>query len=434
MKHFFLKVSILALTLIASSITLALTPTPADPQSKPIAITGATAHLGNGQVIEQALITFDKGVITGVFEGALVKMSLQNFRVIDASGHHVYPGFIQANSSIGLVEIGAVRATVDRSETGAVNPNVRALVAYNTDSELIPVTRRNGVLTLQVTPSGGVLSGSSAVVQVDAWNWEDAAIVADDGVHLNFPRKVNRRFDWTTFSLRYEPNKRYDDQIRDLNTLFQQAAAYRSDTHKPNLKLAALQGLLDGSQRLYIHANTADDIVAAVQFAQDRGVAQMSVLGADGLLPAADFLARHDIPVIIDGVHRLPEQSHSDIDAAYKLPAQLLDKGLTVGITYSGGMQARNLPFLAGTAVAYGVDPEQAVSMITRNNAIALGIDDELGTLAEGKRATLFISRGDALDMQSLDVTHAFVDGREIVLDGRQEALHQRFKAKYSNP
>ncbi len=416
--------------LVATSAA-ALVPAPVPAQPEPIALTNATVHVGDGTVLEGATVAFRDGRITAV--GADVDTA--GHRVVDVAGHHLYPGFILPDSRLGLVEVESLADTRDEEETGAVNPNVRSLIAYNTDSEMGPTLRYNGILVAQVAPEGGMVSGSSSIVQLDAWNWEDAALVTDDAIFVNWPAKRVGRFDFATFSFRFEENKDYAKQMLMLEQLFQDAAAYpeRPAGTPANLKLAAMQGLFDGRKRLFVRTNVARDVVRAVEFAQAAGVQHVVVVGEDGLLPAADYLAEHDVGAIVQGVHRLPAQAHSDLHAPYRLAAELIRAGVTTGLTDPGLRNSRNLGFLAGTVAAYGgIGREQALRMITLSNAELLGIDDRLGSIAAGKDATLFVSRGDALDMRGNALVYAFVNGREIRLDATQQTLYERYREKYS--
>lgn len=183
------------LVALFSTISFAQIPTPALPQSQPIVLRGGTAHIGNGQVIENSIIRFENGKITFVgTSGEFIPDD--NTKIIDAAGKHIYPGLIAANTTIGLSEIEAVRATLDFNETGELNPNVRSIIAYNTDSKIIPTIRSNGVLLAQITPRGGRISGTSSIVELDAWNWEDAAYKTDIGIHLNWPSKFSQTGWW----------------------------------------------------------------------------------------------------------------------------------------------------------------------------------------------------------------------------------------------
>lgn len=422
-------ITLLAATLVIPSVG-ALPPRPAPAQTEPTALVGATIHVGNGEVIENGVITFADGKITAV--GTTDNVDTRNHQMAVISGSHVYPGLILPDSDLGLQEVSSINDTVDNEEQGELNPNVRTLIAYNTDSEMTPTLRFNGVLIAQVSPSGGLVSGTSSIVQLDAWNWEDAAVVEDDGVFVSWPSRKVGQFDWSTFSFNFVDNKNYDNQRQSVEKLFLDAAKY--DGKPVNLKLAALNGLFDGSRTLFLRNDVAKDIVESVQFMIGAGVQNVVVIGQNGLLDAAPFLREKNIPVIVGGVHRTPAVDHADVDLPYRLPAMLVEEGLTVGLTYPSLMNARNLPFIAGTAAAYGLDPERALQMITLSNAEILGIDDRLGSLEAGKDATFFVSTGDALDMRTNNVTHAFINGRETTIEGTQQELFQRFSDKYSAP
>ncbi len=438
MHHTIKNIFATCLTLCLMAVSaLAQVPAPGDPQEQPIILLGATAHLGNGEVIENSAIAFENGQLTMVGTAAEAEdMDLSGYEQISLQGKHVYPGFILPNTDLGLKEIGAVRATVDNEEEGALNPNVRSIISYNTDSELIPTFRYNGVLVAQIVPEGGMIPGSSSIVHMDAWNWEDAAMLTDDAIHLNWPGRMAMKFDYETYTVNRVPNERYQEQVQMLENLFADASAYgEQDAEKvDNLKLEAMQGLYDGSKALHLHAEEAREIVESIKFLKDRGVSRIVLVGGYEADMVADFLKENEIPVIVDNLHRLPERPEEDVDKPYKLPALLHNAGLLVGIGYTEGMnsRARNLPFLAGTAAAYGISKEDALKMITSNNAQILGIDDQVGTLEQGKKATLFVSGGDALDMRGNLVEHVFIDGRKVQLDAMQQRLFEKYKEKYS--
>ena len=431
-----LSLACLALCLVTMGV-YAQVPAPGEPQEQPIILLGATAHLGNGEVIENAAIAFDNGKLTMVGEASEAEsMDLSAYQQVDLQGKHVYPGLILPNTDLGLKEIGAVRATVDNEEEGGLNPNVRSIISYNTDSELIPTFRFNGIVAAQIVPKSGMIPGTSSIVQLDAWNWEDAAMLTDDAVHLNWPGRYAMRFDYETYTVNRVPNEKYAEQIQTLKDLFADAQAYQplEGNREPNLKLAAMLGLMDGRQALHLHAEEAREIVESIKFLKSQGVERIVLVGGYEAHLVSDFLKENEIPIIVDNVHRLPERPEEDVDQPYKLPAQLHQEGLLVGLCYDIGMnsRARNLPFLAGTAAAYGISKEEALMMITLNNAKILGIEDRLGSLEKDKDATLFVSSGDALDMRGNLVEHVFISGREVTLDAMQQRLYEKYKEKYT--
>ncbi|HBN13866.1 MAG: amidohydrolase family protein [Pseudomonadota bacterium] len=416
---------------LAVSMLQAIVPRPAPDQSEPIAITGAVIHVGDGTVIEDGVLAFDQGVITYVGTDAN-SPAFFNHQVIDVEGRHIYPGFILPNTSLGLSEVSNIRATNDVVETGDINASVRSAIAYNTDSELIPTFRFNGILTAQITPQGGLVSGSSSVMKLDGWNWEDTLLSADGAMHMHWPARTQRQRNEISGQFETVDNEDYANQVQVLHALFQDAITY---TGSPvNLNLAAMQNVLSGEAKLFIHANDARDIVNSVQFARDYEVPQIVIVGGRDAMKVKDLLLQESVAVIYESVHGLPAQSWYDVDEPFKVPFQLHDAGILVGI--GGGETAldsqRNLPFFAGTAASYGLDRETALAMITEHNARILDVDDRVGTLVVGKDATFFIAAGDALDMRTNQLDEAFIQGRLLELQGMQQELYERFYERYA--
>lgn len=407
--------------------------TPGAPQSESILIKGGTAHLGNGDKIEGAAIGFENGKITFIGSDKNVKTSEWG-QVVDAEGRHVYPGFICVNSTLGLQEIAAVRATRDHTEVGTFKPNVRSLIAFNTDSEITPTVRSNGVLMGQITPKGGTLSGTSSVVQFDAWNWEDAVIREDDGIHVNWPGVYHKHRDKGKVQIKQV--KTYDQTRREIETFFNSAKAYAQvdNPDEVDLKFEALRGVFDGSKTVYVHAQDAKQITEAVNLKKAVGIKKLVIVGGYDSWMIADMLRENDVAVMVRRLHSTPRYTADDIDLPFKLPKLLQDENVLFCLDNSGDMQemqTRNLPFYAGTAVAYGLTYEQGVQALTLSAAKILGVDETCGSLEKGKDATLFISEGDALDMMTNEVTHAWIQGREMDTDNRQKQLYRKYKAKY---
>ncbi|MBG6110228.1 imidazolonepropionase-like amidohydrolase [Flavobacterium sp. CG_9.10] len=429
------NICMLLLVLFVPIITKAQQ-TPAPKQSKSILILNGTAHLGNGKIIENSAIGFIDGKITLVADATLIRLAKDAFETtIDASGKHVYPGFIAPNSTLGLVEIDAVKSSDDEEEIGSINPHVKSIIAYTADSKVIETVRPNGVLIAQITPRGGRISGTSSIVQLDAWNWKDALIKENDGIHLNFPSSFKRTGSWFEPGT-IEANKDYSKQASEITSFLSSAKAYSGNIAKErNLIFEATLGLFDGTETLYIHANEEKQIIDAVQLAKENSVKRMVIVGGYEAYKTAALLQKNNIGVLLKRVHDMPENDDQDIDLPYKNAKLLTDKGVLVGLENSGGherMNTRNLPFLAGTCAAYGLDKEQALQLITFNTAKILGIDKQCGTLEEGKDATLFISQGDALDMRTNKLTNAFIQGRMISLETHQSQLNNRYKEKYN--
>jgi imidazolonepropionase-like amidohydrolase len=409
-----------------------------DAQNKSIVITNGTLHIGNDSVIQNAIIGIRNGKITEVIDASKSKVELGNYdEKIDATGKHIYPAFIAPNSTLGLTEIEAVRATNDFRETGVSLPNVRSLIAYNTDSKIIPTVRTNGVLLAQITPRGGLISGTSSVLMLDGWNWEDAAYKVDEGIHINWPRMQTRN--WNDNELNFgatEKNKEYTKQVDELKKIFSEAYAYNElDTkEEKNLRFESMAGLFNGNQNLYIHANNVKEIIEAVNFSKQFAIKNTVIVGGKDSWMITDLLKENNISVIVNRVHDLPEKAEEDIDLPFKLPYLLQKAGILFCLNNEGDMEAmgtRNLPFMAGTAAAYGLTKEQALKAITSNTAKILGIDKTTGTIQVGKDANLFISTGDALDMRGNNLTDAFVKGNRIDLNNEQQELYEKYKKKY---
>lgn len=411
--------------------------TPAPKQTKDYAIIGATAHIGNGEVIENSIITFSDGKITRILPYDITTTFADNYTVIEAKGKHVYPGFIVSNGTLGLVEVDAVKASNDLSEMGTFNPNVRSIIAYNAESKVVESMRPNGVLLGQVVPRGGRITGTSSIVQYDAWNWEDASIKTDDGIHINWPSSFSRGRWWLGEDPGLKPNKNYDKQVKELTDYFNEAKAYNNGNKATkHLPFEAMSGLFNGSQHLYINADDAKSITDAVNFAKAQGISKVTIVGGYQAIEVADVLKQNNVSVMLRRVHSLPELEDHDYDYNFKQAKQLVDAGVLVSLETSGDMErmnSRNLPFYAGTTVAHGLTKEQALQLITLNAAKIMGIDDMYGSLEVGKSATLFISEGDALDMRTNKLTHAFIDGRNVSLETHQTKLWKRYSEKYKN-
>ena len=431
MRKIFLNISLL-FSLLASAQEN-MHPSPA--QVNPVMIKNAFIHLGNGSVIENGYVLFEKGKISAVGIGAYD--AFPPTVIIDAKGKHVYPGVIAPSTNLGLVEVSTVRASSDYTELGDLNPNIHSLVAYNTDSKVINTLRSNGILLAHIVPAGGTISGSSSVVQLDAWNWEDAAYKTDNGIHFNMPLLVNRpsRFRRRTAE-QVDPVKLGLDKIEETRKFFREAKAYNSEAAHvtTNLKFEAVKGLFNKSQSFFVHCDLVKEMMMAVDLAKEFGFKLVIVGGSDSWI-IADILKENNAAVILSAPHSLPATDDDDVDQPYKTGAALQKAGVIFTIcddAGSGYWQQRNLPFQAGTLSAYGLTREEALAVITLNAAKILGIDDLTGSLEKGKDANIVISEGDLLDMKSSKVTQAFIQGRELNLDNKQTQLFERYKYKYS--
>jgi hypothetical protein len=430
------RIFISAILTVACLIQVtAQSPVVAPAQKKPVMLVGGTIHTGTGEVIENGTLAFTAGKITAIGKSTDLKIDKAGYEVIDVTGKQIYPGLIFPNTSLGLIEIGGgVEVASDDQEIGDLNPNVRAIVAYNTDSHVLPVIRSNGILLAQIVPVGTLLPGTSSVVQLDAWNWKDAAYKIDNGIQMGWPRKTANRRGFGADGAQ-NASAAYDKNVELLEKMFSDAVAY-SLIEKPvnvNLRLESLRGLFDGTKTLFINSTESKGILAAISFGKRYGVKRMVLTNADESAWAVkDFLKENNIPVLLADPLSIPKYDYSDTKMPFKLAAMFKKEGILVGLTYSNQAYA-NLPFAAGQTVAYGLTKEEALQTVTLNSAKILGIDDKTGSLETGKDANIVVSTGDILDMSTNNIEFAFITGRNISLDNKHKQLYRRFQAKYDN-
>jgi imidazolonepropionase-like amidohydrolase len=439
MKKIFFSIILSGLFLSAVSQETVM-PTP--PQKGTMFIKNATIHVGNGTVINNGVIQIKDGKIEKVGSDISVPADA---KAIDAKGKHVYPGIILPISNLGLVEISAVRASSDAREIGDMNPNVRSIVAYNTDSKVINTLRSQGVLMANIVPQGSFLAGSSSVVQLDAWNYQDAAVKTDAGMHLYMPSLMPRP-DFGRFGgggggrfgpqqgNTTDPVKEGLNKIEELKSFFTQAKAYFAEgAHKEtNLKFEAVKGLFDKSQKFYVHGNTVRQMLVALDFVKQFNFDVVIVGGSDSW-QIADLLKQHNVSVVLSQMHSLPTAEDDDVDQPYKSAAALQKAGVVFSISDDDAQtRGKNILFNAGTAATYGLTKEEALSAITLNAAKIMGVADKAGSIEVGKDANIVISEGDLLDMRTSKVTDALIQGREIDLTDKHKLLNDRFNKKYN--
>lgn len=410
----------------------------APPQGAPIAIENATIHTVTGQTIAGGHVTFDKGLITSVGPGKSPRSAGGGGAVIDATGLHVYPGLIGAQTVIGLVEIGAVRATRDYAEVSEISPEVRAAVSVNPDSTVIPVTRSNGILTVGVMPLGGLIPGRAAVMRLDGWTWEDMAVDDDAGVIINWPSLRTIKAWWMTTS-EEDQKKQARESLERIDRAFASARAYfaarKSDPAATELDLRweALRGAIENHDPVFLRAQELEQIESAVAWAVKNNLRPVIVGGRDAAL-ALDTLKRHAVGVMLSGVFRMPRRDDAPFDDVFSLPAALEAAGLRWCLASASGTNdapyERSLPYEAGKAAAYGLPRDAALRSITIYAADLLGVGDKLGSVEPGKAATIILTDGDPLEITTRTL-RAFIDGREIDLSNKQTALEAKYREKY---
>jgi imidazolonepropionase-like amidohydrolase len=408
---------------------------PGAKQDAPVLLVGGDVYTVSGGILRETDVLFEDGRITQI--GPLLKPPGGKCEIIDVTGMRVYPGLIAPNTSLGLVEIGAVRATVDVTEVGQITPEVKAYIAYNPDSEILPTVRSNGITTAQVVPGGSMLRGRSCIMNLDGWTVEDAAEALVDGVHLRWPA-AGIRTTWWERRTPEEQRKAMEEARRDLRKAFQDAYAYylafkADSTIEQDLRWHAMLPLFTGDLPLFVHANDVRQIEEAVEFCDEHSL-RMILVGGKDAWRVADLLAEREIPVIYGDVHSMPMRQDEGYDITFKTPSLLRDAGVKFCIGVFSSWVTRNLPFQAGQAAAFGLTPGEALRAITLSTAEILGLDDDLGSIEVGKKATLIVSEGDILDPLGHRVVHMFIGGRKVDLDNKQKELYRKYRAKHYEP
>ncbi len=430
-----MKTTLFVLALICLSATaLCSDQIPGKNQDHPIAITNATIHPVSGPVIQRGSILFEKGKITGI--GVLTTFP-EGTEIIDASGKYVYPGLVSPDTYIGLMEIGAVRASNDYTETGRINPGARAEVAFHPESEIIPVTRANGILTVMTAPRGGLISGTGAVMMMDGWTWEEMTLKAPSALYVNWPdMNINRSPNIR--QTEEEQKKEREKNIAELTNAFADARAYmvarkakvNGVTHETDVRWEAMIPVLEKKVPVVVWASDVQQINAAVAWAGKEDIRLIIGGGADAWR-LADLLKSKDIPVLAGAIHRMPSRRHEAYDEPFVLPKKLHDAGIRFAIiSRDEAPHERSLPYQAANAAAYGLPKEEALKAITLSPAQIFGVADRIGSLESGKDATLIVTSGDPLEI-ICNIEQAFIQGRKVDLTSRHTGLYEKYKEKY---
>lgn len=412
---------------------------PGEEQKNPVMLRGGDLYTVSDGVKEQTDLLFENGRITQIGRNLNPP---ENAEVIDVTGKRVYPGLIAPYTSIGLIEIGAVRATNDISEIGAINPDVQAHVAYNPDSEIIPSVRSNGITTALIVPGGGLVMGRSSLINLDGWTVEDAAEKLNVGLHIRWPRAAVIDA-WWMEKLPEEQKKEMVENRKRIYQIFDDAQAYRlARQTDPNIKVdsrwEAMVSVLAGERPVFIMANDYRQIEQAVSFAREYNLSLILVGGADAWM-LIDLLKENSIPVILKRIQSLPMREDEGYDLAYRLPALMAEAGIkfclsTAGSGGGSATSVRNLPLQAGQATAFGLSQREALRAVTLSTAEILGVADDLGSLNVGKKATLVVSEGDVLDPLTHNVVLEFIEGRRVDLDNKHKELNRKYRQKRFEP
>jgi imidazolonepropionase-like amidohydrolase len=407
-----------------------------EPVAPVVALVGGTVHTVCGEDLPGGAVLLLEGKIAAVGLDLALPPEAQR---IDVTGCHVYPGLIDAYTQLGLVEIDAVRATRDTAESGQINPNVRAQEAFHPDSELIPVARAGGVLTVLTAPEGGLISGTSAVMRLDGWSWEEMTVHPAAGLHVQWPAMAIAP---PAPGAAPAPGSAAADALEPLRLAFADARAYAQARQtarqegrlvQVDVRWEAMLPVLERRMPLVVRADTWQQIESAARFALAEGVRLVIVGGYDAPL-CAELLKSAGAAVIVAGTHRLPLREDDAYDAPYTLPARLAQAGIPFCLASAGrAANVRNLANHAATAAAHGLERAAAVRAITLSAAEILGVADRLGSLAPGKEATLIVTDADVLDT-TCHVTLAYIAGRPVDLSNRHTRLWDRYRRRYAPP
>jgi imidazolonepropionase-like amidohydrolase len=409
---------------------------PAPAQDRAIALVNGTVHTVSGAVMENAVVLFENSKITGLGKDVQIPSGAER---IDISGRHVYPSLSDANTTLGLVEIGSVRATRDLAETGSINPNVRAEAAINPDTELLPVARANGVALALSVPQGGVISGTSAFIMLDGWTYEQLTLKAPVGLHINWPSLTIRQNNPFFQQSEEEQRKQMNENLKKIRDAFAEARAYKKAKdaeqqkgvpyHATDSRWEAMIPVLEKKVPVFVNAGEIKQIQAAVQWATDEDV-KLVIVGGDDSWRVADLLKAKDVSVVYGPIHNTPNRRWEAYDTPFTTPMKLQQAGVRFCIADFDAANVRNLPYQAATAAAYGLPKDEALKAITLYPAQILGVADRVGSLEVGKDATLFVSNGDPLEIKT-QVEQLFIQGRKIDLGNKHRALYEKYSKKY---
>ncbi len=386
-------------------------------------------------------------VIDGKIADIGAKSAPKGVRVIDGKGLQVYPGIINSATNIGLSEISSIRETNDTGELGDFNPQLRAIIAINPETEHIPVIRANGISTVITLPgtsggfgggAAGIILGQAALIHLDGYTYEEMEINRTAAYQMRFPTMQSRAFDFDTFQTTRgsfaDAKKRFDAQMKEIKLFFSEARNYMlaKDAKTPglrvNLKYEAMIPLLTGKAPLMVIVGKEREIMAAIHFAEEEKV---KLILADVREPnkAIEEIAKRKIPCILGPVTQLPADADMSYDFNFALPAQLYKAGVKFAFGSFQNQFARNIAFEAASASSYGLPYDEALRALTLNAAEIWGVGDKYGSIEKGKYADLLVTNGDPLEVKT-EVRMLFIQGRTQNLESKQTKLYDKYRQR----
>ena len=436
------------------AVATELAPNPAAPQFtyRPsmlpdpgiVAIVGATVHTVSGDDIENGVVVMEDGKITAVGgPNTAIPSDASRF---DAGGRHLYPGMIATDGSLGLSEIGSVDEGNDLNEMGDFNANIRVEVAVNAEATAIPVTRANGITHALTVPGGGLIRGTSALLRLDGWTWEQLTAVAPVALHISFPsfRAGGGRGGFGGRGGRgggggdiadraNEQLQRIEDQLEEVKAYARakEAEAAGGPRYPREPRLEAMIPVINGEVPMFLHVTGVATVRRAVEWGAEQGYRIVLVDSGDAWR-AADLLAEQNVPVIIGSILANPMRNDEAYDSAYARAAKLYEAGVQFAIAGTGGNggggpNLRNMPYHAGVAAGFGLPKDEALKAVTLYPAQILGVDDALGSIEVGKSASLVLTDGDILEIRT-NILNEWIDGRPVDLSSKHTDLWEKYR------
>jgi imidazolonepropionase-like amidohydrolase len=396
------------------------------------AIQGGTVHTMAGNTFVGTVVVRD-GRIVDVGPNVQAPAGAE---IVDATGQHVYPGMFDAVSQLGLTEIGAVDVTNDASEQGQFNPHLQAATAIHPSTEHIPVARANGITHTMSAPQGGIISGQASLVGLDGWTVEEMDIEPGAAMVINYPSMASRRgfggFFFGTPQSFSDVEKRYKEQVAQLDEWMDggriYAKAVEAGEARRNLQLEAMLKVVNRELPVLLSANGERDIKNAVEWAERQNIRFVITGGGEGW-KIADWLAEHDVQVILGPSQSMPAGPDEEYDEAYANAGKLHAAGVKIAFATFNSSDSRTLPYEAAMTVPFGLPEEAALEAVMKNGAEMLGLGDRMGTIEPGKIANLIVTDGNPLEIQT-QILDLFILGRQVSTDNKHKDLYEKYRAR----
>lgn len=396
------------------------------------AITNATVHTVTNGVIQNGTVLIDGEKIIHVGKNAKIT---SDYKRIDASGKHLYPGFMDSGTQLGLQEIGAVAVTKDQAELGDFNPHVRAFTAINPSSVNIPVTRVNGITHVISMPVSGKMSGKATLIDLYGYSPDSMAVQPNAGLHINWPSA--QKGGWWDDRSEEEVKEEYQKKLKELNDFWSQAkfhnkmmTAYKENPDNKSQpdadkRMQAMREVVTGKVPVIVSVDAKEDILNAIGWIEKHPDARFILAGVQDGWRVADEIAEAGLPALVSTLYT-PNRNYDNYQRPYQNPGKLADAGVKVAIATGGVENVRNAPYHAGYAAAYGLGKKEALKAITINPAEIFGVDDKLGSIEKGKQANLFIAEGDPFEPMN-HITQVFIRGYKIPMVSRHTKLYEEY-------